>query len=104
MFTVTVMYSQPKDAAAFERHYQEKHVPLAAKIPNLKRIESSRVVGTPDGSPAPYVRTATLFFDNKDTAMSALSSPDGRAAVQDAQELGTGGVTILFGDTDVITL
>jgi uncharacterized protein (TIGR02118 family) len=35
MFTVMVMYGQPTDADAFEKHYQERHVPLAAKIPNM---------------------------------------------------------------------
>ncbi len=103
MFAVMVLYGQPTDADAFEKHYQERHVPLAAKIPNMKRIELSRVVGTPEGAQATYVRTATLFFEDRDTAMAALGTPDGQAAVQDAQELGTGGVTILFADTEEIT-
>lgn len=103
MFTVLVLYGQPPDADAFEKHYQEKHLPLAAKIPNMKRIDLSRVLGTPDGGQFPYIRTATLYFEDRDSAMAALSSPDGQAAVEDAQDLATGGVTILFADTDVIT-
>ena len=33
MAHVVVMYKTPKDAAAFDKHYAEIHIPLAKKIP-----------------------------------------------------------------------
>lgn len=42
MATLAVMYKTPKDAAAFDKHYSEKHIPLAKKIPGLRKYEVSK--------------------------------------------------------------
>ncbi|HVX75718.1 MAG TPA: EthD family reductase, partial [Bradyrhizobium sp.] len=50
MAHLLVMYKTPKDAAAFDKHYFETHVPLAKKIPGLRKYEVSQgVVATPAG-------------------------------------------------------
>ena len=35
MAQLVVMYKTPRDAAAFDKHYAEKHIPIAKKIPGL---------------------------------------------------------------------
>lgn len=35
MVKLILLYGPPTDAAAFEDHYANTHVPLAAKIPNF---------------------------------------------------------------------
>ena len=48
MAHLVVMYKTPKDAAAFDKHYSETHIPLAKKIPGLKKYEISQgPVATP---------------------------------------------------------
>ncbi len=42
MARLLVMYKTPRDAAAFDKHYADKHVPLAKKIPGLRKFEVSR--------------------------------------------------------------
>lgn len=42
MAQLMVMYKTPKDAAAFDKHYSEKHVHIAKKIPGLKKYEVSQ--------------------------------------------------------------
>ena len=37
MARMVVIYKMPKDVKAFERHYFEKHVPLAKKLPGLRK-------------------------------------------------------------------
>ncbi len=37
MASLIVMYRTPKDAAAFDKYYFEKHVPLGKKIPGLQK-------------------------------------------------------------------
>ena len=50
MATLAVMYKTPKDAAAFDKHYSETHIPLAKKIPGLRKYEVSKgPVATPAG-------------------------------------------------------
>lgn len=41
MARLLVMYRTPKDAAAFDTHYFENHVPMAKKIPGLRKYEVS---------------------------------------------------------------
>src|SRR3954468_6011802 len=55
-----VLYGHPDDSGAFERHYAEKHTPLAEAIPGLRRFEAARGLATPDGSPVPNQRIADL--------------------------------------------
>ena len=37
-----VTYEQPADVAAFDRHYFDVHMPLAKRLPGLRRYSISR--------------------------------------------------------------
>ncbi|MEA2467083.1 MAG: hypothetical protein QOJ57_1209 [Thermoleophilaceae bacterium] len=100
MVKVTVLYGPPADAAAFEDHYANKHLPLAAKMPNVQRFEASRVVATPDGSEAPYYRIAELWFNSTDELQAAMGSDEGRATVEDIGTFATGGATVVISELD----
>lgn len=102
MFTVVVLYGQPHDANAFDRHYEQTHTPLAKKIPGLKRFEVTKVVATPDGSPSPYRQVVTLGFDSLEAAQAGLQSSEGQAAIQDLENFATGGITGLLGPTQTL--
>jgi len=97
---LTVIYGNPTDPEAFEQHYQEVHLPLVQKVPNLQRAEFAKVFPKEDGSPTPKYRTADLYFADYDTAVAALGSPEGGAAAKDAMELATGGVDFLLSDIE----
>src|SRR6202012_3301571 len=87
MAHVVVMYKTPKDAAAFDQHYATTHIPLAKKIPGLRKYEVSRgPVMTPFG-PSPYHLVATLHFDDMRAMQPSCASPEGRAAGADAQSI-----------------
>ncbi len=98
---LTVVYDNPKDPAAFEKHYSEIHVQLAGKIPGVKRAELAKVFPKEDGSPTPAYRTADLYFDDYKSACESLATPEAQAAVQDAVLIGTGGVKFLLSDIEV---
>ena len=42
MVRFLAMYDKPDDPEAFDRHYREVHIPLAAKLPGLRRYTISR--------------------------------------------------------------
>ena len=42
MARLVVMYKTPKQAEAFDRYYFESHVPLAKRIPGLRKYEVSK--------------------------------------------------------------
>jgi uncharacterized protein (TIGR02118 family) len=99
MAQLLVLYKTPKDAAAFDKYYVDKHAPIAKKIPGLRKYEVSRgPVATPAG-PSNYHLVATLTFDNLAAIQSAFGSSEGQAAAADVQNFATGGADMLIFDT-----
>lgn len=99
MALLAVMYKTPHDVGAFDKHYFEKHVPLAKKIPGVKKYEVSRgAVATPAG-PSNYHLIALLHYDDVAAIQKGFASPEGQAAVADVRNFATGGVDILMFDT-----
>jgi uncharacterized protein (TIGR02118 family) len=78
-----VIYPRPQEVEAFDRHYFEVHVPLAKKIPGLRRYEVSEgVISTVAGGLQVH-RIGTLHFDDLAAIGQAFASPEGRAAGAD---------------------
>jgi uncharacterized protein (TIGR02118 family) len=99
MARLVVMYGTPKDAAAFDKHYFERHVPLARKVPGLRKYEVSRgAIASPAG-PAKFYQIATLYFDDVKAIQLAFASPEGQAAAADVATFATGGVDMMFFDS-----
>lgn len=86
MVRLLVLYSQPSDADAFERHYRDVHVPLVKQLAGLKRYSISRNVTSLRGGDAYYL-VAALEWDTLEAARSALQSPDGQAVRDDVANL-----------------
>jgi uncharacterized protein (TIGR02118 family) len=95
MLKLVVAYKKPKDAAEFERLYQEEHLPLAAQIPHVSKIGLGKVAGMADGSAAPYHRIAELYFQDQATLNKALATDAGQKAARHAVEIATGGVDMM---------
>jgi uncharacterized protein (TIGR02118 family) len=100
MIKLTVLYGHPDDPAAFERHFNDVHIPLVRKMPNLRRFEKALVVATTDGSPPPYYRVVELFFDSEEDLQASRATPEGRAPGEDVPNYATGGATVLISIID----
>jgi uncharacterized protein (TIGR02118 family) len=99
MAEVVVLYKTPKDTAAFDKHYFEKHVPIAKKIPGLRKFAVSQgPVATPAG-PSGFHLIAILTFDNLAAIQAGFGSAEGQAAGADVQTFATGGADMLLFDT-----
>lgn len=101
MFQLTVLYGQPQDTQAFDRHYEQTHAPLAQKIPGVKGYTSTRPSSLSPQEKSPYYLIAILYFDSQQALEAAFQTPEGRAAAGDVQNFATGGVTMLAGGVDV---
>jgi uncharacterized protein (TIGR02118 family) len=100
MARLVAMYKTPKDAAAFDNYYFSTHVPLARKIPGLRKYEVSKgAVVTPAG-PSGFHLIATLYFDNLAAIAAAFASPEGQRAAADVQIFATGGVDMVMFDIE----
>ena len=91
-------YGKPEDKDAFDAHYAETHAPLAKKIPNMRRFEYGKVLGSADGSDAPYYFLAELWFDSPADLQEALGSPEGQAAAADVASFASGGLTLMIAE------
>ena len=100
MIKITVLYGHPDDPAAFERHYNDVHIPLVNAMPNLRRFEKALVVATTDGSAPPYYRVAELYFDSEEDLHASRATPEGRAPGEDVPNYATGGATVLIAVVD----
>jgi uncharacterized protein (TIGR02118 family) len=99
MARLVVLYKTPKNAEAFDRYYASTHIPLAKKVPGLKKYDVSQgTVGAPAG-PSGIHLVATLYFDSLDALNAGLSSPEGQAAAGDLANFADGGVDLYMFDT-----
>jgi uncharacterized protein (TIGR02118 family) len=99
MARLVVIYKTPKDAAAFDQHYFGTHVPIAKKIPGLRKYEVSRgPVATPTG-PSCFHLVATLHFDNMTAIQKAFASAEGQAAAADVRTFTTDPPDMLLFDS-----
>jgi uncharacterized protein (TIGR02118 family) len=99
MARLVVLYKTPKNAEAFDKHYASTHIPLAKKVPGLKRYDVSQgPVGAPAG-PSGIHLVATLYFDSMDALKAGLSSPEGQAAAGDLANFADGGADLYMFDT-----
>jgi uncharacterized protein (TIGR02118 family) len=102
MIKLLVLYGHPHDPAAFDKYYQEVHIPLARRMKGLKKWTIGKVQGTPDGAPSPYYYVAELSMESRAAFDELLASPAGQAAVADVPNYATGGVTFLYTEVEEV--
>ena len=87
MYRFLVLYEEPEDRDAFERHYRDVHIPLAHRLPGLLRYTVSRDVRPVRGGDALYL-VGELDWEDADALAAAFASPEGRATAADMATLG----------------
>ena len=93
-----VLYPAPRDASEFERAYTRDHAPMVTpqNFSGITRFVASRIVGTPDGSPAAFHRIAELHFPSMEALQAAAASSTAQAAVAHAVPISTGGKPVFL--------
>jgi uncharacterized protein (TIGR02118 family) len=93
-----VIYPSPQDVSTFERAYTQDHAPMVTPetFRGISNFVASKVVGTPDGSPAPFYRVAELHFPSLEALQAAAASPSAQKAVAHAVSISTGGKPIVL--------
>jgi uncharacterized protein (TIGR02118 family) len=102
MVKLSVLYGQPQDPGAFDRHYNQVHVPLAKKFPGLKGFTTDKPMAIDPQEKSPYYLIATLYWENMQAFQEAVQSSEGQAAAGDLQNFATGGATLLVGELEVV--
>lgn len=87
MAQMVVIYKTPHDAAAFERHYFNIHVPLAKQLPGLRRYDASKGPVSSLAGAADAHLVGVLYFDSLAAIKEAFASDCGRACAADRRVL-----------------
>jgi uncharacterized protein (TIGR02118 family) len=92
-----VMYPRPKDIEAFEKLYQEEHVPMAVeKLAGKTKFVATKVMATPDGSPPPFYRIAEVYFPSLEALQACAQSEGGKETVAHAVQISSGGTPVFL--------
>jgi uncharacterized protein (TIGR02118 family) len=98
MAVILALHNTPTDTAAFDRHMEETHIPLAKAIPGIRSVSVNRgPVMTPMG-PGSVHAVGILRFGSMADLQAGMGSPEGMAAAADLMSFSTGGSTILIVD------
>lgn len=88
-------------AADAERHYHDYHVPLASRLPGLRRYVIGPLVGTRTIA-ADRARGAILAFDTLEALRAAYRSPVGAELRADEDRLITAARVMLIDGTEIV--
>lgn len=91
MVRFSVVYQEPEDPTAFDRHYREVHIPRARKLPGLRRYTISRDVAPIRGGDPYYYLVAELDWNDMPALQRAFHTPEGRATADDVANLAAEG-------------
>lgn len=101
MAQLLVLYNAPADPVAFERYYHQTHIPLAKRIPGVRKVTISKGPVQALSGSAPHL-VAILDFDSMADVQAALASPEGQAAAGDLANFASGGATLLILDSTTV--
>ncbi len=91
-----VLYPRPKDIEAFEKLYQQEHVPMAVeKLAGKTKFVATKVLASPQGTP-PFYRVAEIHFPSKEALEACAASQGGKETLAHAVRISTGGAPILL--------
>jgi uncharacterized protein (TIGR02118 family) len=96
---VVVLYPAPPDVNTFERAYTQDHAPMvtAQNFKGITKFVAARIVGTPEGTPAPFYRIAELHFPSSMQALeAATASSSAQQVVAHAVAISTGGKPVFL--------
>jgi uncharacterized protein (TIGR02118 family) len=92
---VTVIYNQPKDAAAFETYYKDKHLPLVSSKQQeigFTKAELTKFTSALDGKKPKFYRQAELYFNSLDDAKKGMATDGFKQVGDDLKNFATGGL------------
>ena len=94
MHRISITYGRPADPAAFDRHYNDIHAPLALKIPGLAGFTTGKCSPLAPGQGPPYYMVANLTFKTAADLEAALRSAEIATASADTANFADGGMTL----------
>lgn len=99
MVKLVALYKTPDDREHFDKHYNEVHMPLVAKIPGLMKSEVSKLKSLP-GTSSDYYMLTEMYYEDMDSFNAAMASPEGKATAKDLINFAKNNVEFYLGKVD----
>jgi uncharacterized protein (TIGR02118 family) len=97
MHKLMLVFRRLGDTLKMEERWSQEFVPLAEKMPGLRRIAVSRIKERPDGLVDTHM-IHELYFDDLPAARSAMVSAEGQAAGRALMSFASGRVSMYLAE------
>lgn len=97
MVKLIALYKQPEDPKAFDEHYFGTHAPITAKIPGLRKMEVTKIVGSPMGK-SEYYLMCEMYYDSHEALKEAMKTDESKASGKDLMSFAGDLVTLVIGE------
>jgi len=98
MVKMIALYKHPENKEAFDEHYFNVHAPITEKIPGLRKMEVTKVVGSPMGGEGEYYLMCEMYYDNHEALKQGMRSVEGKASGKDLMGFAGELVTLMIGE------
>ncbi|MFD1348494.1 EthD family reductase [Oceanobacillus caeni] len=98
MVKLIALYKQPEDKEAFDEHYKNVHTPITEKIPGLKKMEVTKIVGAPGGRESKYYLLCEMYYEDHDALKAAMKTDESKASGKDLMSFAGNLVTMMIGE------
>ncbi|MGM9925013.1 MAG: EthD family reductase [Bacillus sp. (in: firmicutes)] len=98
MVKLIALYKHPENKEAFDEHYFNVHGPITEKIPGLKKMEVTKIVGSPMGGQGEYYLLCEMYYESHEALQQGLRSAEGKASGKDLMGFAGKLVTLMIGE------
>jgi uncharacterized protein (TIGR02118 family) len=98
MIKMIALYKHPENKEEFDKYYNEVHAPLTAKIPGLRKMEVTKVIGSPMGGEGKYYLMCEMYYDDMESFKAAMRTPEAKASGKDAMSFAGEIITLMIGE------
>lgn len=98
MVKLIALYKHPENKEEFDEHYFNVHGPITEKIPGLRKMEVTKIVGSPMGGEGKYYLLCEMYYDDHEALKKGLKSAEGKASGKDLMGFAAELVTLMIGE------
>ncbi|KGP91882.1 ethyl tert-butyl ether degradation protein EthD [Pontibacillus chungwhensis BH030062] len=98
MVKMIALYKHPEDKEAFDEHYWNTHSPITAKIPGLRDMKVTKIVGSPMGGEGKYYLMCEMYYDSHEALKTAMKTDEAKASGKDIMGFAGELVTMMIGE------
>ncbi|MCH1626299.1 EthD family reductase [Fredinandcohnia quinoae] len=98
MVKLIALYKHPEDKEAFNEHYFNTHAPITAKIPGLRKMEVTKILGSPMGGEGEYYLMCEMYYDSHKALQAAMRTDEGKASGKDVMSFAGDIITLMIGE------